>query len=173
MLLRMRLCWTARRDRDRSRPALLSRLSRCGCTTGAALGSARHSLARTAVHAKNAEDGKAFLRAHDECRSAWLGVGRFRLSLSADASGNRRAMAKDAGGRAGGMGQIVRLAETAGGVPRQLVRYERAHRAASGSCRCRSAIVACFATAGCRAATPHVPSSSIPAMRWRSAAPRG
>ena len=58
----------------------------------------------TAVHAAHAEVGPAVYGAHVKLRAAWMGVGRERVPVSADASRDRPALATDAGGARQNMG---------------------------------------------------------------------
>ena len=85
------------RDDRHHRTARLSRLSRRRPPVGGAGGDRRGPDDGAARHAADAEIRPSVHRAHVELRAAGLDLGRERLPLSADASGDRPALAADTG----------------------------------------------------------------------------
>src|SRR5947199_7658957 len=73
----------------------------------------------TALSATHAEEWQTVVGAHEQLRTARLGDGRGGLSLSADPSGNRQAVAGDSAGAPDGVARARRQRARAGMLPHQ------------------------------------------------------
>jgi hypothetical protein len=127
------LKFDAARDRRHcSGGRLLPRLSRSrrpGSAEGRRGSDPRGGAAVSPAHAAHRQ---GLFGEDEQLRPARLGVGRGRLSLSADPPQHRTPVAGDAGAAPHGLGDDRPRRAAARGLPHQSLRYERAHGPAPG-----------------------------------------